>query len=167
MPDNQTYNKKIVNNIIDNLKINPITDIVPKTVLPTIQPVFEVERKVCDIVRGSITTSTSATIFTTSATTDFYLTGVTLGYSKDSLQDTATGRCNVNVFVNGTAREILSLPFVTLTAQNDCFTLELSTPLKVDRNTAISLSRGASTAGTFALAGNIVGYTEETAVTTT
>lgn len=160
---NDTQNKNIVNNVIDELKLNPLTDAIPRQVIPTIQPVFEVKKKFADILRGGTIASTSSqTLYTTPSDRDFYLTGACLSIDKSATCDIASGRYTMVCTINGTANQaILSVAITTLTAQSQSVSLSFPTSIKVDRGTVIALSAASFSAGTFVRAGSIVGFTEE------
>lgn len=165
---NQTQNTSIKNNLIDELKLNPAVDTIPSVVNPTIQPVFEVTKKnsLSAFSNAVVVSSSAATLFTTPSDRDFYLTSASLSLIKDATCDKATGSLAINATINGSTRAILSLPTLTLTAQNIAVANNFSNPIKIDRGTAIQRSTFSFTAGTAAFDATITGYTEETAIKT-
>lgn len=159
---NDQQNKRISNFIVDELRLNPISDNIPKTVIPSIQPTFEVNRKFCNIARslGSSTTG-NKTIFTTPSDKDFYLTSAQFAYVKDVTCDVATGAISLSATIEGTAQPVISLVLTTLTAERDNQIISFPVPLKIDRNTTI-IYGGSFTAGAMSRIGLITGYTQET-----
>jgi len=159
---NDTQNKVIVNNIIDELKLNPITDIVPKSVIPTIQPVFEVKKKLSTVLGATArTTNGTSTVFTSSSTLDTYITGATYSLIKDVTCDMASGRQGLTATIGGVATtHFIDISALTLTAQNSVISLNFSIPLKIDRNSAVSMA-SVFTAGACVVSCNVIGYTEE------
>jgi len=158
---NDTQNKAISNNIIDTLKLNPITDNIPRAVIPTIQPVFEVNPKVCNVVRHSnLAVTGSGTIFTTPSDRDFYLNSASLGMIKDATCDVASNsESSLTVTTEGTARRLLQMPLLTLTAQSENATISYPIPLKLDRNTTITIQSATFSAGSLLRYGAITGFT--------
>jgi len=98
----------------------------------------------------------SGTIYTTPADKDFYLTGFSLSFVK-AASDTGT-LVQITCIVDGVTTSIFGFAGLTLTAERDGVAVDLSTPIKVDRNTAISCGL----TGTYtAIRSTIRGYTEE------
>lgn len=157
----KTENQKVINSIVDTLQLNPVTDQIPKYVVPTIQPVFEADKKICDIVRSSVSSTTgTVTVFTTPANLDFYLNSVVAGYVKDATCDIATGSINVQANVQGTTRAFVLMPVLTTTAQDDIVSVSFPAPIKIDRSAAITIT-GTFTAGAMSRAICISGFTAE------
>jgi predicted extracellular nuclease len=146
---NETQSRQIVNNIIDLLKLNPVTDKIPKTVIPTIQPVFEVSYRNCDL-NGRATSATSAaslTAVTASSTKDTYLNSVFISMSKDATCDASSGVTDVNVTINGSTVQILTLAHQTTTALQDTVSINFPVPVKIDRGTTVRATMPTFTAG--------------------
>jgi len=119
-------------------------------------------RRYANIVRrvGSTTTG-SATVYTTPADKDFYLTGIQVSFIKNATCDVASGPLRYTATVEGVSQGIISLALLTLTAQDQNAFVSFETPIKVDRNTAITTSN-TFTAGAFVRECCITGYTVET-----
>lgn len=163
---NQTQNPIIKNNLIDELRLNPSIDTIPNVVNPTIQPVFEVKKKYCNVQRrGSRATTGSSTIFITPSDKDFYLVAASIHLIKDVTCDLATGQIGINTVLDGTTNQCVSVATLTLTAQSVESSLSFNPPIKVDRNTALGFTT-TFTAGACSTSATIAGYTEETAVKT-
>lgn len=114
----------------------------------------------CNIVRSGIATNvTSQVVYTTPADRDFYLCGYVLSVLKDA---SATSTYTLlQVYVNGTPLNVASLTGLSTTAQNQTVSNALFYPVKIDRNTAISILNQTNVANVTASA-NILGYISET-----
>jgi len=163
MANQQTENQTIINNIVDELRLNPVNDIIPKKVMPTISPVFEVNAKRCDVVRGiNRTTTGGSTIFTTPTDKDFYLVGCQFGLIKDATCDMASGTvAGISAVLEAQTRNIIQTPTITLTAQEVTQGLSFPVPIKIDRGTTILIISNAFTAGVCIRTASIIGYTQE------
>lgn len=157
---NDNQNRTITNNIVDTLKLNPISDNIPKTVIPSIQPTFEVNRKIATVRSATRSTTGTSTVLTTSSTVDTYLIGVGLSYVKDATCDIATGRLTVAGAIEGTSQALMSLNILTTTAQSDSEYVSFSTPVKLDRNAAVTMAT-TFTAGAMSASATLYFYTEE------
>lgn len=158
------HNTDLTKELKDGGKLQQLRDVIPSQLADKVVPVMEVNPKLLrrsNIVRsgGSITAG-SATIYTTPGDKDFYLTACSASFIKDAANDNATGRFNAIVAtVEGIAQNLISFAVLTLTAQQQTVTISFPTPIKIDKNTAISIASTTIGAGSFAKYGNIVGYT--------
>ena len=115
----------------------------------------------CKTVRSGVTGSSGTlTLFTTPSDKDFYLCSFTISLAKDSTCDTASGVISLSATIDGVSQRLASLAVLTLTAQSINQVVSLQYPLKVDRNTAISIN-GTFTVGAMQRVGTLLGYTEE------
>lgn len=111
------------------------------------------------IVRNtSRTTTGNSTIYTTPADKDFYLTGLYLSACADATNDGVL--YNIQVTIDGVSQRIASLVKQTTTAFAGNMPMQFVKPIKVDRNTAITVGQS-FTAGTSTVAAAVYGYTEE------
>lgn len=149
MAMNDCQNRQLITNIVDDLKMNPIKDSVPKTVVPTIQPTFMTNLNY-STSGGAASTNTSAgaaTAFTASATQDTYLTAIGISVAKDATCDAATGTISANITVNGSTISVVSIAAQTLTAMDQTITIPLQFPIKIDRSSAVRTTNFTFTAG--------------------
>lgn len=138
----------------------------PNKLGDVIMPVVDVNPKharVCDIVRGNSNTgATAISVYTTPASTekrDFYLTGFSASLSKDATCDVPSGTVNITVVTNGLTSVLGTISYTTLKAENSNISHALSTPIKLDRNTAIILTAtGTITAGVLSKSIAICGF---------
>jgi len=158
---NQMSTRSLKQDLTDELRLNVAYDLIPTTVRSDIQPVVEVKKKWCNIVRSnsaSASTASNLTIYTTPADKDFYLVAAVVSIAKNAACDTASGGTSLSATVEGTAQPIVTIRSLTLNAQFVTQTLQLPIPIKVDRNTNIILSGSTFGAGEFARGANIIGY---------
>lgn len=115
---------------------------------------------VSNIVRGS-TSSTSGliTVYTTPTDRDFYLTGITSSFIKDSTCDSSTGAYTITITPEGDSSKFLyAFPIITLTAQNQSLSNTYPFPIKLSRNSSIIFG-GTFTVGVCVRNIGITGFT--------
>lgn len=151
------YNPTIAEDLtrLFNLKsLDSVSDL-GETILPTVEI-----KRFCNIVKaGAASNSTTSTVWTTPSDKDFYLCAASLSTIKD-----VTGVSNnakLNIIVEGATVAILSISNITLTVQHSNMTNTWFNPIKVDRNTAITVTNSSATANVRSDA-TIQGYTVET-----
>lgn len=123
--------------------------------------IIPIERRIDIATHGVRTASGTLTVYTTPSDKDFYLTNITFSLAKDVTCDVATGRSGVTAFIDGVNKELLSIAFITLTANLETVSIQFNKPFKIDRNTAIA-NGTTYTAGAMSRVVNIQGYTVET-----
>jgi len=110
------------------------------------------------IVRGSgMTNATTSSLYTTPAEEDFYLTNATLSVDKD-----VTSPCvatDLRVSVDGVAQTPLRISGITLRPSQQTVSVNFNPPIKIDRNTSISINASSATAN-IRVDGAICGYIE-------
>lgn len=152
-------NSSLIQEIRDVAKTQVGSDILPTTMTNQVVPVIDVNPKHARVVQicktASITNQSSATVYTTPTDKDFYITALALGLIKDATATTIY--VNIKAYVDGVNSDIITLPCITLTAQNIGTSLALTTPIKVDKNTAITLNSFSNNANITAYA-NVHGY---------
>lgn len=145
-----------------NLDMNRIFDLKGENtnlVSDIIQPTVEIKR-ICNICRaGGGTNTTPNTIYTTPADKDFYLTAAQISFSKDA--GNTTNQVALNVTIEGVSRQFLILACTSSVQQNDSIAQNFPNPVKIDRNTSITLTSTNVTA-VIRLDATIQGYTTET-----
>jgi hypothetical protein len=133
-------------------------DTIPPDIGNIFVPVIPVTR-VCNIIRTTTATNaTTGTIYTTPTDKDFYLVGLVISLIKD-VTSTATN-IQIRVTIDGVVQTIMNISTLTLTVDTRQSTLGLPFPIKVDRNTNITINTNSATANITA-SGGIVGYTVE------
>lgn len=159
---NDTQNKQIVNTAIDEFKLNPLTDAIPRQVVPTIQPVFELKRKICNVGEQAIADNAlTENIYTTPVDKDFFLCGGFLSVIKDATATSIVSTISLTKS-DGTAFYPAMIETMTLTAQNANQNFYISPPVLVKRGTVITVTNSTDV-GNVKARGCIWGYTEETA----
>jgi len=113
-----------------------------------------------NIFDGVVKTATAAaTIYTTPADDDFFLTSVTLSWNKDVTCDATSVRVTAYTPAGFQATPVyVTLP--SLTAQSGQIVVPFSYPLKLQRNSIITCV-GAFTAGAMTEVAQITGYCQK------
>jgi len=156
------YGSELKRELIDAARIQVSKDRVPSEIADKVIPVIEVNPKLlrrCNIIRANdALNATAATIYATPADKEFYLVGACLGVIKDvTSQSVAT---DIRIVVDGRTDRILVIPGITLTVQNSIVSLSLPFPIKVDKNTNITINNS-NAAANIKASGSIIGYTVE------
>jgi len=148
-------------------KLEQYTDQLPKTINPNLQMTLEVNpwlQRQATIVKNASSGATSATIYATPALINFYLCSVSLSVIKDV---TATSvKTAVNATIKGTATDILAIPGITLTVQNQSATITFDKPIPIDNSTNITLTNSTNAANILANA-TITGFEVDPTITQT
>jgi len=157
MAFNDNQNRDITNTIVDNLKMNPITDVIPKTVIPSIQPTFDVDsyHERALIESQPAINAVGAAIYTADSINDTFITAVSLSVIKD-VTSTSTNS-TVTATVMGVAKILLALESLTLTPQAEAITLTFKHPIKVDKGFSINVNNSTAT-GNISARGSIIGF---------
>jgi hypothetical protein len=121
--------------------------------------VIPIKPRVNILKRGQALNSTGATVWTTPSDKDFYLVAANLSFVKDATSTSLASR--ISVTVEGVAINILDCAQLTLTAQSGNMSQQFNPPIKLDRNTNITVNNSTAVANCTSVA-NIYGYTVET-----
>lgn len=125
--------------------------------LAPITPTVELKRVITISKTGFASNATSGNIYTVPVDQDFYLTTLTLSVIKDA---TATStETAIWASIDSQFVRIATIATLTLTAQNTTIAMTFPLPLKVDRNTTITVQNGTAVANVRA-SGTITGYIE-------
>lgn len=131
-------------NLIDNSKVTPVIDVTP------------LNHKTLDFgIAVSADNAVAATLFTSSANADTYLTSGTLGWIKDATSTSTLA--TIRAVVNGGTFILAAIPGITLTANAQTISFVLPYPVKIDRNTAVTLTSSTNVAN-IKITGVIHGY---------
>lgn len=140
-------NSNAIRRIIHDAGIQTSIDKVPQELASKVVPVLISNPKPEYYVVESASSSNSAaliTLYQTPKDKDFYLTAGTLSMIKDA-GSTATG-VYLRVTINGVAKSLLRIPSITLTAHSEAISITPIEPLKIDRNSLITLHNGTADA---------------------
>lgn len=156
----QINNSDVKKTLIDEAKINIVTEAVPSELGKTVVPVLIANpQRVCNFVMSNARSTTGDLVLgTTHATKDTYLTGVQVSWDKDAVCDNASA--NLRVVVGGETLRIQEYSFVLGTVDAKNLMVEFAVPFKLDKNTPITFV-GSFTAGTLTRSGSAHGYTVE------
>jgi hypothetical protein len=129
-------NSQVVTEIVNALK----TDIRVENI-PTPIPVIEVGIKSIKnslTAHNTLSNAVSATILTTSAVADTYITHVQLSYIKDVTSTCAN--ITIDTSQNGQSKKLVNIACLSLTAQTGEVFLVFKHPIKVDRSSIINIT---------------------------
>lgn len=161
----RVHSSDLIKGIVDNARIASAQG-VPQDLKSEIIPVLEVNPRllrVCDIVRGEVRTATgSVTLYTTPSNADFYLTAITLSAHADAAHDN-TLLASIASTINGATRNLLRLAKLSLTATHQSLSISFPYPIKIDRNSTITLNL-AFTAGACSAFGSFYGYIDNSSL---
>jgi len=145
----QIERNSIIQKAINELRLNPSAEKIPKETSDKIQLGYSLNPNYTEEVKSVATSSTGNfdIVSATSSVKDTYLTFVTLSIAKNAAANTTTESLILRTTINGASRDILLINFIDLTALDSTITLPLPYPLKVDRNSAITVLNGNFTAG--------------------
>ena len=131
-------------------------DIVPKILNSTVSATLDLNPRFSNILKYNQTTATASnTLYTTPRDKDFYLTHAVLSFVKSALSDMAS--VSINAVVSGATIRIITKELSSLAVENDTVIITFSYPIKIDRNTGITLA-GSFAAGTCTKTGMIGGF---------
>jgi hypothetical protein len=158
----QINNSDLTRELIVGAKINTSVNLTPSQLAEKVVPTMEVNPKLLRETRvvksESCVNSTSETIYTTSKDKDFYLTGFILTNIKDSSATSISSF--IRAYVMGEFIDFGQIAGITLTEQSGQITFNLPNPLKLDRNSVISVRNNTNTANVSTWA-SIFGYEVE------
>jgi len=149
--------KEVIDKISDELKVQPSLQI-PRELMKQIQLVYNVNPtrivNVLESASGSVSGNTVA--FTTPATQDFFLTGVTISTISDATADNTSilGFCTLE---GKASANFITIVKLTTTAHEQTSVIEFNPPLKLERNTTVGVFTS-FTVGANTKAINIIGF---------
>lgn len=106
------------------------------------------------------TTSGTVTVLTSSSIRETFISGLVLAINANATCDIATGQIAVNVVINGKSQVLAAIPVITTTAQNINNEYQIYPAVKVDKNSAITVT-GTYTLGTMSRVVVLHGYEVE------
>lgn len=135
-------------------------DAIPTNLSNQVVPVIEVNPKllrICTLARrgSTLSNATSATVYTTPADKDFYLVGATLSMIKDVTSQSTL--VTLTATVDGTSAALLVIKGLSLTIGAQTISNNWNFPIKIDRNTNITITSDSGVANIGA-SGIVQGY---------
>lgn len=125
---------------------------------PVIQPIVQISPKINIIRSASATNATSGTIYATPTDKDFYVIGCMISHTRDV---TATSTSSeIACSIDGLSRSLIKLNTITLTVGSKEASMSFTHPIKIDRNTNITVTNTTNTAN-LTTTGVIYGFTVE------
>lgn len=136
-------NQAVMQKLIDELKLYPATDVIPTELAEKILPTFQINSQDVNVQLPVVTivknqqnkTAASTTVYTTSATEQFYLTAIDLdAYGTSANDQTAS----ITVIIDGATLHLASLR-VSAAEQLKHASLCFNNPIKLDKGSIIAL----------------------------
>lgn len=158
MVENQ--NVEVRNRLAELTKVSP-SSMLPNSLSNSIQPTLDLKPFSSNIVKQGVIISagsTTTTLYTTSTTKDFYITGACLSVIKDVTNPSVAEW--IQCYIGGALIPIIYISSLALTAQSESNTISFPYPIKVDRNTVIEL-KATNTTASITLTGVIYGIETE------
>ena len=158
------YNSELTKELVDAGKLQINMGSIPNQIADKVVPVVEVNPRLLKVskVLGSLigknVTTAGTSIIAADNTKDYFITEIIISNSQDAACDNTN--IKIDCTIGGGGKVLFSMRKPTTTAQNFTNIIPLSTPLKIDRNTAVTLSMifGAGTCITDVI---IYGYTND------
>lgn len=111
-----------------------------KTIMPVIDMTPYFQRNSTTVATVATSTGT-ATILTSSATRETYITSINFSMIKDATCDVATGSLLISTTIGGIVVNLTRMPVITLTAQQwQGLNITLPFPILIDKNTVVSMT---------------------------
>lgn len=154
------HNSDLHHEVQDGAKLQ-IVDKAPIELADKIVPVMEVNPKLLRYstmlgrINNRTTTATGITVLAAQPNKDVVITGFYINYSQNAICDN-TGTSLICYF-RGVATELYQIRKQTTTAKDFNVYVNLSTPLLIDRNTAVTLTH-IFAAGSSSIDVNLYGY---------
>lgn len=140
-------NDEIVKNFVDALKVS-MSEGFPTEASSNVVPVIDVTPyNRLETINGSLNTTGAADVYSAAANKRLRIFGFTMSLVKDATCDAADGNFSVTYTQGGIVKTLGSLPFLTLTAQQDQTEVALPYPIYTDPGTAVSIASNTFTAG--------------------
>ena len=139
-------NSQLITQIINAFKLDMRVDKIPNAT-----PTVEVNPKIIKSVivkSGAKTTTGGFTLLATPLNQDVFLKTISFGMVKDVTCDVAINLAGVSAVIDGVTTNLLSVPMLTLTAQDQNKTINFGPAgIKIDRNSNILIISNTYAAG--------------------
>ena len=160
----QINNQAVIQKLIDELKLYPATGGIPTELAEKILPVYQINAEDITVAQESTTivrtlktnTIGGETLYTTSATEQFFLTGLTLQawYTGMASNQNAT----ISAFINGVNTVIAHLNHYGNMTAPAVISHDFQNPIKVDKGTIIEIEWTSNSPSSGTAIGTIFGY---------
>lgn len=150
-------NAELVNEARKAVALNANIDIPPSQVGDAVQFVCEVNPRLtryANIARSGYTNAGNSTIYLTPIDRDFFLTFAAISQDKAIGESQTNASLSVNT-EDGRTCQIVGVPGITLTAEHDKMTATFNPPLKLQRNSQVTITKVAANGNVY---GSIVGF---------
>lgn len=153
------YNSNLTKEIIDGAKLQVQDGNIPSEIGNTVLPTMEVNPnllRICNVVKmNSLNNALTETIYTTPSDKDFYICSASLTMNKDVTATTTN--VNLTCTINGQSATLLRIATLATTADTNSISINPRFPIKIDRNTTISLTSATNVANVRAGA-SVIGF---------
>jgi len=124
----------------DGLRLDVAVDKIPNQLAEKVVPIFNCKERRLILVSGiTAVNSTSAIIFTTSATKRTFIIGAVLSYSRDAGATSTSSYINATPFGFTTTRTILELRYNSGAADRNAIILTLPQPMELKKSSNVSV----------------------------
>lgn len=158
----QINNQQVTKGLADNADIQIARDKIPNELAEKIVPTFETNpkllRRINIVASASANNAVTGTIYTTPIDKDFFLTSIDLSMIKDVTSTSIY--TDVEIKINGQTKTILYINGFTLTVQNISKIISFPIPIKLDRNSTITVNNNTNVANISSYC-TITGYTND------
>jgi len=157
----KTESKEVVQNLINELRLNPAVGAIPQDIANNIQPTFDVKPEPYSFVIRNVESASTGTftVYTTDTDTStiFYLTGAYLSISKNATSDAVEVKMSVPPFGDSSVRDLLKIEGTTIVQQQDSITMSFPYPIPIARGSNITIS-SSFTVGAQRFSGTVMGF---------
>jgi hypothetical protein len=130
-----TQRSEYVDTATKDLRLNPAIDSIPAHLAPDIQLTYELKAPM-SVISQTLTNATQS-FFLVTGDRDVYISSISLDCVKDVTATTTS--ISVRAFVDGVQRRLLTINTTTLTVERAGTSISYPIPIKIDRNTSITM----------------------------
>lgn len=142
----EIQSKEVIDKISDELKIQPSMQI-PRELAKQIQLVYGVNpQRLIQVRNNTASDSTGATIFTTNSERDTFIVGVKITLAKSVLATSTNSTLRAIPFGESTAVFLARINYEPVTAGEHIIYINFPFPIKISRNSAVTINNGAAVA---------------------
>jgi hypothetical protein len=158
----QIVNSDVIQNLVNDCGLQSANG-VPTQLSNQVVPVVNITpRQISNVAIGGTNSGTGAvTLYTTPVDRDFYLTSASVGYAKSAACDMGDGFIYLKVYIRGLQVNVCIAPAMALTAEKNNVAISYTAPLKLDRNSTITIAAQSFTAGALLRMGTFTGFCEK------
>lgn len=153
------YNSELTKELTIGARIQTSVDRIPNELADKVVPVMEVNPRLLKFINIVKTAecfdSTTTTIYTTPADKEFYLCAFNINVTKSDAA--SSQKSAINAYVNGALTILVRIETLNGVQDSGALSVSLPFPLKIDKNTAITVTNTNATSSIQSCA-SIYGY---------